>query len=145
MPKWSLQTQLSYLYHLHMPARSHTRTDFHTMHTPSAVQELFKARQCQFCFAPAPLSWLAGHCGQGIPVPSCRAEREQRCCQRAPSGLGKQNLSLSCTASCPSHDADSYSLSLRPAQDPLEQSLLLSTHCFYCSLLPSHQPGCPWG
>lgn len=52
LPKWSLQTQLSYLYHLHMPALSHTRTDFHTTHTQSAVQELFEAHQRQ---QPCPL------------------------------------------------------------------------------------------
>lgn len=66
LPKWSLQTQLFYLYHLHMPAVSHTCTDFHTTHTQSAVKKLLEGSAATSpallsSGAAAPLSWLTEH------------------------------------------------------------------------------------
>ena len=95
MPKWSLQIQLSYLYHLHMPAVSHTCTGFHTTLTQSAVRKLLEAHQRQglyplLCSPPVlllpSLGWqstaaVARGAGCGHPCPQLqsrpRSDRRQ--------------------------------------------------------------------
>lgn len=52
LPKWSLQAQLRYLYHLHMPTVSRTWAGFRTAHTQSTVRKRWEERQLG----------LASHC-----------------------------------------------------------------------------------